>query len=188
MNGQMNLFTEDTRPHRYLIMIHPGFHVTEKVKQFREQLNNYISLKAEDLYSRAHITVCYYDATSRADAEVVELVSRAVKNICPFTVEISGADFWDSGTFFLRVTSTEAIRALIQSIREQKGVSRRKENAQKIPHITIARNLSKREMSVIPIDEFAYKANFTCSSVTILKQVLEPEASFELLDRVKLKA
>jgi 2'-5' RNA ligase len=186
MSGQTDMFTSDTRPHRYVIIINPGFHVNEKVKQFKQLLNEHVGLRREDLHSKAHITLTYVDSPYNADREILDRVKRALKGRSSFDITIRDTGFWDSGTFYLKIDDPKPVQELMAAVDEDLRSIRLRRPEAKIPHITLARKLSKQAMSEIPTEEFAYCATFRCNTVTILKQVLEPAGGFEVLEKLRL--
>ena len=178
--NQTNMFVSDTRPHAYTVLIHPGFQISEKVRQLKHHLNSFVPISESDLNSKPHITLCYKVKSYNADDLIVNQVHEAIKGITSFDIKVDGFDFRDDGTFLLKLKDQGPIYKLILALQQQLNVSQGE-----TPHITIARSLKKKALDILPLEDFEYEPSFKCNSLTILKQVLDPEEKTEVLLKIK---
>lgn len=186
--GQIDIFESDTRSHEYSVVIHPDWAVSNKVKELRHLLRDQISREPHDLHTRPHITLYDCSSTVCQNDYVESQVKAAIKEFRAFDIAFDGTDYWESGTFFIRINEPKAIQRLTASIKKNLTLPKphQANSAEgKIPHLTISRFITKKEMGQISPAEFEMKASFKCNAITILKKA-EGENSYQELAKLRL--
>ena len=175
MNEQLDIFGGSIS--EYLIVIEPDHVTTQKVIQFKQQLNEIFPLSEDSLRSKPHISVCYFEANESSEELIEEKVASIAISLKPFTIAISGVEKWKNGTFVLQLTQNEHVTFI------QKTLSLSFKGVIKTPHLTIARSIPQRILEQISTDHFDYQGGFLCESILILKK--SQGKSYQTLSRVK---
>ena len=180
---QTDLFEADTRSYRYVILLDPGFHITEKVRFFRQKLNELHPVSDEDMRSKPHITLCYFDSPYNCDKLIVDKTKQASSRIKAFDFSVNGLNYWDTGTLYMKVEAPPPVLKLLDNLKSELKAAKMSSH----PHITIVRKLKKQHYTELQKEDFDYQADSRCYTITILKQLLDGKPQgFEVLDKIKL--
>lgn len=173
---QLDIF--GTKIHEYLLVIEPDKPTINKLTELKNLLNLQIPLSKDNLHSKPHITICYFEANDFSDELIMGKAKQTISKIECFDIVLDGCEKWKNGTFILKVRQVQHIQKL------QDGLSSVFKGLIKSPHLTIARNVNERSLNSLPVEDFQYHGSFLCESILLLKK--NGNNPYQVLDRISL--
>lgn len=186
MNGQLNLFNEET--YEYFFLIQPDQRTEKEVKLYKRIMNSSIHLSKENLWSVPHLSLFKWKANYSMDEFVIRKATQALKNVEGFKVKLDGLDVYSHGhvkkSLVLKVKNPAPIKSVNKSLLDEF-----KFNSHKIsPHITIAKSIPVSDFNKLSysLEQFNYRGEFLCNKITILKKMLGEDKNYVVLHEAVL--
>jgi 2'-5' RNA ligase len=157
--------------YEYFLLITPSSKIRQQVRDLKAKLNERIGISKENLNSVPHISLALFREKANRDNYIIEKVKAAAAAFNDFDIVINGARTFDhtyTRDLVLNVESRE-IQKLQKSLL---NIFNLKAPEKFIPHITIARGITKNKFGQIEKDFHAFdlREGFICSSITLLKR------------------
>lgn len=148
----------------YLVVLSPPDFVKADIAKIKENLNSMTDIRERNLHSIAHITLI--DKLTD-DAEIVEIVTRLISCIQPFTIRVSGWNIFDHGhslTVYLTIENPEPIIDIMALLK----------SSSKTPHISLAKKISCESFDLLRpyLENLDYTAEWVCTEVNVLRKLM----------------
>jgi 2'-5' RNA ligase len=144
-------------------IIAPPRHIMSDVAVLKDDVHYLIGHDFEDRYSRAHISLFKYD-DQHAD-DMIQYVESRARQFKPFNIFLKDLSVFYNGsnrTIYLDIINKYPIREIFEKLI--------KEDANFVPHITVARNLPAEDfLKTWPyLKDLPYSQHFLCDRITVL--------------------
>ncbi len=193
--SQLSFFEEPKpkviRPvYEYFFLISPDWAIKDTVRYLKKKLDREVGIDKRDLVSVPHISL--FKTRTFVENLDIDVYAAALSKSHAFEIHITGLGAFEQynrkKTFYLKLKEQDIISGIFYTLLECRGDNRQQDFT---PHLTIARNISERQLSNIPnLNDYNLKAEFFCDRITVLKRQLNPHDSpktrFEVYDEIHL--
>jgi 2'-5' RNA ligase len=159
----------------YFFVLSPPPEVSEKIIEFKNNLNQKIEIGDSNLFSKPHITLLLIPVRDLSGDTVQSYAEKGFQDFKKINISIEKATYFEHNftkDIVYKFDEPNRISRLVKKLHENLGL---KFDGKKFtPHLTIARGIERNKLSNFnSMHEFNFKSSFTCDRITILKRDLE---------------